>query len=94
MLTNFVGPDNEMVNVVGTISERWLERCQFGSPSGSSQSGSSQPQEDPELDSILKSCTIQLKLTNQYVGLQSGYFCLFQITKSSDLPSFVCMFFC
>jgi len=76
MLTNFVVPDNEMVNVVGTISERWLERCQFGSPSGSSQ-----PQEDPELDSILKSCTIQLKLTNQNIGLQSGYFCLFFFSK-------------
>ena len=54
-----------MVTVVGTISERWLERSQFGS---------SQVRDDAEsLDAVLLSHSIQLKLKDPRSVSQYGF---------------------
>ncbi len=52
-----------MIDIVGTISDRWLDRQQFHT--------NNLPVQDPELDSVLSSCCLKLKLKDPESSSQS-----------------------
>jgi hypothetical protein len=54
-----------MVTIVGTIVERWLERQQFGA--------SQVREETSDIDSILQTHSIQLKLKDPRSNSKLGY---------------------
>ena len=57
-----------MVNIIGTISERWLEWQQYQTSAPASNSLT----QDPDLDSVLSSCSIQLKLKDPRLSSKAG----------------------
>lgn len=53
-------PVNEMVNIIGTVSERWLERQQFIYT------------QDVFDESVLRSCSMQIKLVDNRFDRKTG----------------------
>ncbi len=56
-------PEKEMIDIIGTISDRWLDRSPLYI--------NNLPVQDAELDSVLSSCCLNLKLKDPDSSSQS-----------------------